>query len=94
MISIMDFFPTLATITGAKIPKDRPIDGIDQSDWLLGKKDTSNREHLLTFIGGDWWRFTGEITGSICKMLFKQVDLGSRPDLYAADSERPPLRQR
>lgn len=53
MISIMDFFPTLAQFTGAKIPTDRPIDGINQSAWLLGKKDTSNREHLLTFIGGD-----------------------------------------
>jgi arylsulfatase len=53
MISIMDFLPTLATITGAKVPGDRAIDGIDQSEWLLGKKDTSNREHLLTFIGDD-----------------------------------------
>ena len=53
MISIMDFFPTLAKFAGAKIPTDRPIDGVDQSDWLLGKKSTSNREHLLTFIGGD-----------------------------------------
>jgi len=53
MFSIMDFMPTLATFTGAKVPTDRPIDGIDQSVWLLGKKDTSNREHLLTFIGGD-----------------------------------------
>lgn len=53
MISIMDFFPTLARFAGAKIPTDRPIDGVDQSDWLIGKKKTSNREHLLTFIGGD-----------------------------------------
>ncbi|MHC4711899.1 MAG: arylsulfatase [Planctomycetota bacterium] len=53
MISIMDFLPTLAAFAGADIPRDRPIDGIDQSDWLLGEKDSSNREHLLTFIGAD-----------------------------------------
>jgi arylsulfatase len=53
MISIMDFLPTLAAFAGAKVPTDRPIDGIDQSDWLLGRKKTSNREHLLTFIGAD-----------------------------------------
>jgi arylsulfatase len=53
MISIMDFFPTLAKFAGADVPTDRPVDGIDQSDWLLGKKATSNREHLLTFIGAD-----------------------------------------
>jgi len=51
MIAIHDFFPTLATIIGAKIPSDRPIDGVDQSAFLLGKQQTSNRDHLLTFIG-------------------------------------------
>ncbi|MEX0322982.1 MAG: arylsulfatase [Puniceicoccaceae bacterium] len=53
MFSIMDFMPTLATFTGAEMPTDRPIDGVDQSDWLLGETDESAREHLLTFIGGD-----------------------------------------
>ena len=51
MISIHDFLPTFAAIIDAKVPTDRPIDGVDQSDFLLGKKKTSNREHLLTFIG-------------------------------------------
>ena len=32
---------------------DRPIDGIDQSDLLLGKNDSGAREHLLTFVGSD-----------------------------------------
>jgi arylsulfatase len=51
MISIHDFLPTFASIIDAKVPDDRPIDGIDQSSFLLGKQDFSNREHLLTFIG-------------------------------------------
>ena len=51
MFAIHDFFPTLATIIGAKIPNDRPIDGVDQSAFLLGQQQTSNRDHLLTFIG-------------------------------------------
>ncbi len=51
MISVHDFLPTLANIIGAKVPDDRPIDGFDQSPWLLGKQQTSNREHLLTFMG-------------------------------------------
>src|SRR5262249_6747915 len=37
MFSIMDFFPTFAHIVGGKIPTDRPIDGVDQTDVLLGK---------------------------------------------------------
>ena len=53
MFSIMDFFPTFARLAGGKVPDDRPIDGVDQSDLLLGKSDTGRREHLLTFVGPD-----------------------------------------
>src|SRR3954452_7468313 len=53
MFSIMDFFPTFARIIGSKVPTDRPIDGVDQTDVLLGKSETGNRDSLLTFIGPD-----------------------------------------
>ena len=51
MFSIMDFMPTLASIVGGKMPTDRPIDGVDQSDVLFGKSTMGHRESLLTFIG-------------------------------------------
>lgn len=35
------------------MPDDRPIDGIDQSDLLLGRNDNGRCEHLLTFVGPD-----------------------------------------
>ena len=53
MFSIMDFFPTLAHLAGGKVPDDRPIDGVDQTDLLLGKNDTGRREQLLSFVGPD-----------------------------------------
>jgi len=53
MFSIMDFFPTSARLAGGKVPDDRPIDGVDQSDLLLGGNDSGRREHLLTFVGPD-----------------------------------------
>ena len=53
MFSIMDFFPTFANIVGGKMPADRPIDGVDQTDALLGKSAAGNREILLSFIGPD-----------------------------------------
>ncbi len=31
MVSIHDFFPTLAKIIGAKVSEDRPIDGVDRA---------------------------------------------------------------
>jgi arylsulfatase len=51
MISIHDFLPTLANIVGAGVPDDRPIDGVDQTAFLFGKQEHSNRDSLLTFIG-------------------------------------------
>ena len=51
MFSIMDFFPTFARLAGGQVPADRPIDGVDQTDLVLGRNDTGRREHLLTFVG-------------------------------------------
>ena len=53
MISIHDILPTLATIIGAELPSDRIYDGVDQSDFLLGKQATSNRKHLITFLNNE-----------------------------------------
>jgi arylsulfatase len=49
----LDFFPTLARLTGGKAPDDRPIDGVDQSDLLLSRSGTGRREVLLTLVGPD-----------------------------------------
>ncbi len=55
IVSILDFYRTLATSAGAesKIPTDRPIDGLDLTDFLLGKTDKSPREAVLFFYGDD-----------------------------------------
>jgi len=53
MFSIMDFLPTFAAILGTKLPTDRAIDGVDQTDVLYGKSERGHREALLTFIGPD-----------------------------------------
>jgi arylsulfatase len=52
-MTIMDFLPTFAAILGTKLPTDRPIDGVDQTDVLTGKSVTGNRESLLSFSGAD-----------------------------------------
>jgi arylsulfatase len=40
----VDMFATLTRIAGAKVPSDRPIDSVDQSDFFLGKTEKSARE--------------------------------------------------
>jgi arylsulfatase A-like enzyme len=53
IIADLDLYPSLASLTGEalRIPDDRPIDGIDQSPFLLGKQEQSNREHVVTYVG-------------------------------------------
>jgi arylsulfatase len=46
----VDTFTTLAHIAGAQVPQDRPIDGIDQTNFLLGKKETSNRDGFPVYV--------------------------------------------
>ena len=53
MVSIHDFFPTLANIIGAEVPKDRPIDGRDQTAFFTGKTDKSARDSVITFLGNE-----------------------------------------
>jgi arylsulfatase len=51
MISVHDWFPTLAGIIGAKVPTDRPIDGVDQGAFITGTQANSNRESLISVVG-------------------------------------------
>ena len=49
----MDMFPTFSVIADVKVPNDRLIDGIDVSDFLLGKKEQSGREGFVVYMGND-----------------------------------------
>jgi arylsulfatase len=53
MVSIHDFYTTLGNIIGAEIPTDRAIDGVDQTNFFLGKQPNSNRESVMTFLGDE-----------------------------------------
>jgi len=50
IVHIVDLFPTLARVGGAEVPRDRPIDGVDQLDFFLGKQATSNREGFPAYV--------------------------------------------
>jgi arylsulfatase len=50
IVHIVDMYPTLARVGGAKVPDDRPIDGVDQLDFFLGKQENSNREGFPAYV--------------------------------------------
>ena len=41
IVDEVDTFTTLARFAGAEVPKDRPIDGVDQGDFFRGRTDRS-----------------------------------------------------
>jgi len=53
IVHAMDLYPTLAKLAGGEVPRDRVVDGIDVSDFLLGKKDESGREGFIVYMGND-----------------------------------------
>lgn len=86
IVADLDWYPTISHLIGEekRIPKDRPIDGINQSDFILGKQEKSNREYIVTYVGDNVfavkWRnmkvhfATAEGTHSVVqKYTFPQV---------------------
>jgi arylsulfatase len=60
IVHSVDTYATLAGFGGAAVPEDRPFDGVDQSDFLLGKTEKSAREAFPIFVAdrleGVKWR--------------------------------------
>ncbi len=57
IFATIDFLPTLANLCGFEAPKDRRIDGIDQTKLLLGKTETGREDFYFNKAGirlGKW----------------------------------------
>lgn len=73
MLAAVDWLPTLAGMVGAAhlVPKDRPIDGVDASAFMLGNSETTGRDSYM-FFGAD-----GELMSvkwKIYKAVFRYTD--------------------
>jgi len=82
MLAAVDWLPTLAGMTGAAkfVPKDRPIDGVDASAFMLGKSATSGRDSYM-FFGPD-----GELMSikwKIYKMIFRYTENTAHPAIQS-----------
>ncbi len=70
MFHQIDLFPTLAKFIGVDIPTDRIIDGVDQSQFLMGKTKKSARESLVIYIGNELFG----VKWQNWKLLIKEMD--------------------
>ncbi len=66
----IDLFATLANFVGGEIPKDRIMDGVDQSDFLMGKSEKSARESVIIYIGNELFG----VKWRNWKLLLKEMD--------------------
>jgi arylsulfatase A-like enzyme len=94
MLSAHDWYKTFAALAGAsdKVPSDRPMDGVDASEFMGGGSGRTGREALL-FFGPDgslmsvkwhnikiWLRYSESIEKPIVTPQFPMIfDLGSDP---------------
>ena len=91
----VDLFPTLASLCGAKVPTDRPIDGLDESGFFEGKTDRSPREGFPIWVDNRLqavkWRNYKAHFYQQDTMVSAPVKLGIPQlfDLYANPQEDP-----
>lgn len=52
IVATIDFLPTFANLAGFELPSDRKIDGIDQTDLLLGKREKGRDDFLYVHTKG------------------------------------------
>lgn len=78
MLTAHDWLPTLAGMVGNsdRVPKDRPIDGIDASAFMLGKSQTTGRESYL-FFGPDGGPMS--VKWKNIKVIFRYADSFETP---------------
>jgi arylsulfatase len=78
ILAAVDWLPTLAGLAHAShlVPKDRPIDGIDASAFLLGKSDTTGRESYM-FFGPDGKLMS--VKWKIYKTIFRYSEGVAKP---------------
>lgn len=83
----IDFLPTFANLAGFKVPTDRPIDGIDQTNLLLGKTEKGRDSFYFDNAGvrmGKWkyLRPKAHFYGYAVEANREQVD-----ELYDLDAD-------
>jgi arylsulfatase A-like enzyme len=80
MLAAVDWLPTVAGMMGAsnRVPKDRPIDGVDASAFMLGKSNMTGRDTYM-FFGND---------GELMSIKWKYIKTVFR---YTVDSPDPAI---
>jgi len=102
IFATIDFMPTFANLAGFKVPEDRTIDGLDQTELLLGKSDEGARDNFLYLNNavrqGKWkylraqhkvFAFAQDVERKQVEELYDlEADIGERNNLAAVYPEK------
>jgi arylsulfatase A-like enzyme len=76
----LDIFSTVAAVTGARVPSDRPIDGVNLMPHLAGKGPAPPHDKLF-------WRTGGGEAFAVRQGNWKLVRMGNRTELYDLEAD-------
>ncbi len=90
IFATIDFLPTFANLAGFKVPDDRIIDGVDQTDLLLGKSKAGAR--VTYFYQGNGvrqgkWKYLKAKHKTIAPQFFKDNNRKEVEELYDLESD-------
>jgi arylsulfatase A-like enzyme len=102
IFATIDFMPTFATLAGFKAPDDRVIDGVDQTQLLLGKRKEGARDNFVYLNNavrqGKWKYLRAEhkVPGyaqdkereQVEELYDLEADIGERENLAAKHPEK------
>ncbi|MEM7143662.1 MAG: sulfatase [Verrucomicrobiota bacterium] len=89
IIATIDFLPTFANLAGFDIPDDRTIDGIDQTNLLLGKSDSGRDSFLYVHTHGNLREATAESVNGIRHGKWKYLKADFESPKYAEVDRKP-----
>ena len=94
---VTDWFTTLLRAAGVTPPTDRMIDGLDQLDWLTGRREDSAREGFSYWMGPDmygvrWHDF--KLVLVVKKYMTEAGQRTGRPARHQPDHRPPRTRAR
>jgi arylsulfatase A-like enzyme len=95
LTSSIDFFPTLAKLTGAEMPTDRILDGVDIGSLLTADAAASPRRTFLYYRAGalnavrtDRWKlFVRRQKDEVCELYDLRADIGETANLSEMNAD-------
>ena len=91
--SVMDLYTTIIRFAGAEIPTDRPVDGLDMRDWLLGRGPSPRTgihyflQNRIEAVREGRWKLRAPAAGATPELYDLDVDPSERYDRAADHPE-------